>query len=206
MPQTKQPPSATNQLVTRIALLTLCTVAALVFGYYGLRHTRSYARMGQQPEEITAAQAFDVPLDAGPRWVRLKEPLKVDCDHGLQQIKGGNVEFTEYLAYDATGKYAFLLQSKGDADCAATPSVPGEGLLKAPPMYWWTINNMTVPTSDPVELKLDAKPAEERKDAMYSFLLLLLMVGMIALLSLPQKARPQPGPQTLQGHATASGR
>jgi hypothetical protein len=206
MPQPKQPLSATNQLVVRIAFLTLCIAAALAFGYYGLRHARTYARMRQQPEEITAAQAFDVPLGAGPRWVRLNEPLKLDCDHGLQQLKDGNVEFTEYLAYDETGKYAFLLQYKGDAGCARTPSVPGQALLKTPPMYWWTINNMPVPTSDPVELKIAADPADERNDAIYSFLLLLMMIGMIALLLLAQSKRPQPAQQPLQGHATASGR
>lgn len=206
MPQPKQPPSATNQLVIRIAFLTLCTAAALAFGYYGVRHARSYARMGQQPEEISAAQAFDVPLNSGPRWVRLNEPLQLDCTHGLQQIKNGNVEFTEYLGYDETGKHAFLLQFKGDAGCARTPSILDAGLLRTPPMYWWTINNMPVPTSDPVELKIGADPAEERNDAIYSFLLLLMMIGMIALLSLPQKKRPQRASQPLQGQATASGR
>ncbi len=205
MPQPKQPMSATNQLVVRIVFLVVCTAAACAFGYYGLRHARTYASMGQQPEEITAAQAFDVPLNSGPRWVRLNEPLKLDCDHGLQQLKDSNVEFTEFLAYDETGKYAFLLRYKGDAGCARTPSVPGKALLNAPPMYWWTMNNMPSPNSDPVELKVDADPSEERNEAMSCFALLLMMIGMIVLLSLPKKTSRQPA-EPLQGHAAASGR
>lgn len=205
MPPTPQPISPQKLLITRVLMVSLCVAGALASGFYGQRHARSYMRMGKQPEEITAAQAFDVPLDGGPRWVRLKEPLTVNCDRGLQQIKGSNVEFTEYLAYDATGKYAFLVQYKGDSGCAGTASIQGEGLLKSPPMYWWTMNNMPAPNSDPVELKLDAQPKDEFWEAVYAFALFAVAAVFAAVFALSGR-KPKSPQQQFQEKAAASGR
>jgi hypothetical protein len=193
-------------LVIRIILVTLCVGGGVAAGYYAMSHARSYARMGNQPEEITAAQAFDVPLDAGPRWVRLKEPLKVNCDHALQELTNGVVDFTEYLGYDATGKYAFLIQYKGDTNCAGTQAVPWEGLLKSPPMYWWTINHMPDPNSEPVELKLQANPTEELKEAIGAFVALVMLIGSAAVFAWARPPKPKSPQQHFQARAAASGR
>ena len=201
-----QPLSPKRKFAILVTLITLCIGGALIAGYYGLRHARSYARMGTQPEEITAAQVHDVPLDRGPRWVRLKETLKVDCDHALQQSSNGSVNFTEYLAYDMTGKHAFLVRYKGDTDCAGTQAAQLEGLLKSPPMYWWTVNNMPYPTSEPVELELQLTPAEELKEAIAAFATMLLLFGVAAVFFRTHKTTKKSPEQQFQQRAAASGR
>jgi hypothetical protein len=205
LPTRRQPLSDAKMLLTRIIGITLSITAALACTFYGLRHYRNYAHMGKQPEEITAAQAFDVPLDATTRWVRLKESLNLNCSHSLQQIDGGTVEFTELLAYDKTGKYAFLLEYKGDTDCASTRAVPFEGVLKAAPIYWWTGNKMPTPNSEPVELRLGEKPDEELKQAFYALIFMPFALGLAVFLIRYQ--RPdylQPANRPPQGKATAS--
>lgn len=206
-PTRPQPPSDAKLFLTRIIGITLSIAGALACTFYGLRHYHNYAHMGKQPEEISAAQAFDVPLDANTRWVRLKEPLNLNCDHALQQIDGGTVEFTEFLAYDETGKYAFLLQYKGDTDCAGTRAVPFEGVLRAAPVRWWTMNNMPNPTSDPVELRLGEKPNEELKQAIYVLIIVPFVLWLTVFLIRYQRPDyPQPANRPPQGRATASGR
>ena len=208
MPPTRpQPVSDAKLLLIRIIGITLSIAGGLAYTFYGFRHYQNYAHMGDQPEEITAAQAFAVPLDASTRWVRLKEPLNLKCDHALQQIDGGTVAFTEFLAYDETGKYAFLLQYKGDTDCAGTRAVPFEGVLKAAPMHWWTMNNMPYPTSDPVELRLGEKPNEELKQAIYALIIVPFLLGVAVFLIRYQRSDyPPRATRPLQGKATASGR
>jgi hypothetical protein len=206
MPPTPQPLSPTRLLAIRIALITLCAGGGLAARYYGLRHAQSYARMAKQPEEITAAQAFAVPLDQGPRWVRLKEPLQVNCDHALQELTNGVVDFTEYLGYDATGKYAFLIRYKGDTDCGGTQAVQWEGLLKSPPMYWWTTNKMPYPASEPVELQLQAKPTEELKEAVSAFVIVPMAIGLVAVFARARPLKPKSPQQQFQERAAASGR
>lgn len=153
----------------------------LVVGYFGARHLRSYLRMGKGPEQITAAQAFQIPLDSGPHWVRLGETLHLNCEHALQQISSGSVEFTEYLAQDDIGQHAFLLQYKGNTDCNAAYARPLEGLLAVPPMYWWKRNNMPVPNSQPVELQVGYAPIEELYESIWGLLAALIMLGLVAL-------------------------
>jgi hypothetical protein len=192
-PTRPQPPSNGKKFLNRIIGITLSIAAALACAFYGLRHYQNYAHMGKRPEEITAAQAFDVPLDATARWVRLKEPLQLNCDKALQELSGGSVEFTEFLAYDATGKYAFLLQYKGETTCAGTRAVPLEGLLKTAPMYWWTGNNMPTPTSDPVELRLGEKPTADLWEAL-CLLPIMVFTLFIAVLLISDERPDYPRP------------
>jgi hypothetical protein len=53
--------------------------------------------------------------------------------HALQQIDGETVEFTEFLAYDETGKYAFLLQYKVIPIAPARGKSPSKACSKLPP-------------------------------------------------------------------------
>ena len=130
-------------------------------GYSGVRHVRSYLRMGNAPEQVTAVQAGAIPLDAGPRWVDLNGKLQLDCEQALQQTSNGSVVFTEYMAQDEAGQHSFFLQYKGDTDCHAAYARPLEGLLKEPPMYWGTKNNMPAPKFQAVELQVGYKPVAE---------------------------------------------
>jgi hypothetical protein len=150
----------------------------LAAGYFAVRHARSYARMGHTPEQITAAQASTLPLDGGPRWVRLSDKLQVDCEQALQQTENGNVEFTEYLAQDEAGKHSFFLQYKGDTDCNSAYARPLEGLLAAPPLYWWSKNNMPAPKFEPVELQVGYEPSAELYEGLWASLASLMLLGL----------------------------
>ncbi|HSS96837.1 MAG TPA: hypothetical protein VLK33_07400 [Terriglobales bacterium] len=183
-----QPPSNTEMFLQRIITITLCIAGALACAFYGMRHYRNYAHMGKQPEEITAAQAFAAPLDTTARWVRLIEPLHLKCDQALQQLSGGPVEFTEFLAYDVTGKYAFLLHYKGGTDCDGKRAVALEGVLRTAPMDWWTKNNMPSPTSIPVELRVGEKPIADLWEALC--LLPIMMFAVVLAIFLIRGKRP----------------
>jgi hypothetical protein len=164
--------------VTLVVFIGVFVAAGLAAGYFGVRHARSYLRMGQAPEQITAAQAFDLPLEGAPRWVHLRENLQLNCEQALQQTSSGSVEFTEYLAQDDSGQHVFLVQYKGDTDCNTANARPFEGLLGVPPMYWWTKNNMPAPKSEPVELQVGYKPVEELYESVWAFLGALMMLGL----------------------------
>jgi hypothetical protein len=148
-------------------------------GYYGVRHVRSYLRMGNAPEQVTAVEAGAIPLDAGPRWVHLNNKLQLDCEQALQQTSNGSVEFTEYLAQDEAGQHSFFVRYKGDTDCNAAYARPLQGLLNEPPMYWWTKNNMPAPKFQSVELQVGYEPVSELYESIWAFLAAAMMLGLV---------------------------
>jgi hypothetical protein len=171
--------TGTSQRIVLFIVVGGFLIGGLAAGYFGIRHLRSYLQMGKEPEQITAAQAFEIPLDSGSHWVRLSEKLQLNCEQALQEISSETVEFTEYLAQD-NGQHTFFLQYKGDTDCKAASERPLEGLLAAPPIYWWTKNKMPVPNPQSVELKVGYAPTEELHESIGAFLAALVMLGLVA--------------------------
>jgi hypothetical protein len=188
MPVNTPRANATQQKFAAYFVFLGCLIGGLVCGYYATFHIRSYVRMGNAPEQLTATELLQIPLDAGAHWVLLKDDLLLDCQNALQQLSNGSVEFTEYMGHDEAG-HTFFLQYKGDPDCKSASSRPLEGLLKESPIYWWTKNNMPAPSSQSVEIRVGYLPTEELWEGLAAAVVAIFLLGLFGLLVFK---RPKP--------------
>lgn len=179
-------------------------VGGLVVAYLGGLHLRSYIRMGNTPEQVTAAQALQIPVDAGVHWVHLQDKLQLDCQNALQQLSNDKVEFTEYTGHDEAG-HTFFLQYKGDADCNTASARPLEGLLADPPIYWWTKNNMPAPSSQSVEIRVGYLPTEELLQGLAAVGVAVFLLGLSGWLFIKGRKMKAAKPAVYQGVAIPKG-
>jgi hypothetical protein len=203
MPSDSTRAGGKQQKIAAFVLIAGALIGGLVCGYYATLHLRSYLRMGNAPEDLAVAEVLQIPVDAGARWVHLKDPLELDCDNALQQLSNGNVEFTEYLGYDEGG-HSFFLQYKGDADCKTASSRPIEGLLKESPIYWWTKNNMPAPDSKSVEIRVGYSPREELWDGLAGAGVAIFLLGLFGW-SIVKRPKQKAVPGAYHGVAIPKG-
>lgn len=195
-----------QQPVVLFLVIAGVLAGGLVTAYYATLNLRSYVRMGNAPEQLTATQALQIPPGSGTRWVQLQEKLKLDCQDALQQLSNGTVEFTEYTGHDEAGRI-FFLQYKGDVDCNTASSRQLQGLLGEAPIYWWTKNNMPVPSSPSVEIKVGYMPSEELWEGLAGAVVAIFLLGLFGwfLFKGSKKKSAAAKPAVYQGVAIPKG-
>jgi len=119
---------------------------------------RDYRSAGSQPQEITIAQASSIRAESPSvrHWVRLTEPLQLECSQALLQTKDGKPDGAVILAFDQTKEHAVLLKFTGNIqNCEQAGSLPMDGMLGEPWTKFWTTHGMSVPSTPTPMLGLD---------------------------------------------------
>ena len=166
---------------SRIKLLAVGTLAFVIASGTVVKDVRDYRRAGTAPRDTTLAEAREVSR-ADPfvrRWVRLTEPLELDCGQALQETEDGKLKATVVLAFDGSKTQPFLLDYERDQpNCEELRALPLEGILDEPLTKFWTVHGMTLPsTSNPViTLRVGAHPSGLKTEAE-----LLTVVALISL-------------------------
>jgi hypothetical protein len=166
---------------SRIKLLAVGTLAFVIASGTVVTDVRDYRRAGTVPSDTTLTEAREVSR-AHPfvrRWVRLTEPLELDCGQALQETEDGKLKAIVVLAFDGSKTQPFLLDYERDQpNCEELKALPLEGILDEPLTKFWTVHGMTLPsTSNPViTLRVGAHPSGLKTEAE-----LLTAVALISL-------------------------
>jgi hypothetical protein len=166
---------------SRIKLLTVGALAFVIASGSVVKDVSDYRRAGTTSSDMTLAEAREAST-AHPfvrRWVRLKEPLELDCGQALQETEDGKLKATVVLAFDESKTQPFLLDYERDQPtCEELKALPLEGILDEPLTKFWTVHGMTLPsTSNPViTLRVGARPSGLKTEAE-----LLTVVALISL-------------------------
>lgn len=173
---------------------------ALVFAVVTVvKDVRDYRRAGSKPGEMTVAQAREASA-ATPfvrRWIRITEPLQIDCKQALQQSENDKVTAIVILAFDQSRQQPFLLDYPRDAEnCQQLRDIPMEGMLIQPEVKYWTTQGMKVPTTQypMMGLRVGQTPKTLLNEAEVLSGVAAIMIGLLcfAYVSGPKKQTISP--------------
>jgi len=175
----------------RLQLMVIGSIGLVVMSWILLGDLRNYWMAGSQPSDMTMAvlQQTAVTKPFAQRWVRLVEPVSLDCSHALRWTEGGNV--TEVvLAFDDSKQQPIWLEYRGGYNCEELKSIPLEGMLVEPDQFW-TKHGMFAPSSryPLMELKAGRSPADLLKDAesMGAACVLFIVMLLLGYVTRPKK-------------------
>jgi len=186
--------------VTRYRLIISGSIILLLFTGFLLRDVRAYRQAGAQPRGVNVAQVQEIAAapNFGASWIRLNEPLEMNCSQSMGWEENGKTSFV-ILAYDQSKQQPFWLEYQGQHSCEEFRSLPLVGLLVPPDTFWIKQGMIRPPLAHPlVELKVGATPADLRTN-IYTWLAVEL-IG-IAALAVAYIARPK---KTTPSYATAA--
>ena len=118
----------------------LGVLGLIVSGLLTFYVVRQLAAFGAEPEAMDVAQVAPPPLDFWEtgRWVSLSGPMVLSCREIIQtrsdlmeSIIFGKIRASYIPARDPARQRFFLLEYKGDMDCARAAKLPLQGLLVA---------------------------------------------------------------------------
>lgn len=114
----------------RPLLFLLLGAGTLVFMLvvYGVLY-REYAGFGKAPEEVDLKTVVP-PRQNHDRWVRITQPLVLQCDRGIRESFLGKVGSTYYLARLSGSDRSVLLEYEGDTTCEAMSRMEMTGMLE----------------------------------------------------------------------------
>lgn len=128
----------------------ICVIAISFAAGDAFKDVRDYRRAGTHPAPMTVADASAASA-VSPfvrRWIRLTEPLQLDCEHALLDSGDGDSgAATVILAFDQQRQHSFLVQYKGNLHCDEARALPLEGMLVEPSTKFWTTHGMSVPAT-----------------------------------------------------------
>jgi hypothetical protein len=181
----------------RIKMIFVGIVGLVVSTGIALSDFREAARAGTQPAEMTMAQVRDaVTTPFVARWVRLTEPLQIECSQGLVWTESGKATMV-VLAYESSRQQPFWLEYEGNHSCNELGSISTEGMLVEPSKFW--IKHGMVQPSSPyplLQLNVGETPLKVRKDAQSIALADLLFIAMLGFAfcipTVQKRFAPQP--------------
>jgi hypothetical protein len=175
----------------RLQLMVVGGIGLAIMSWLLLSDLRNYRSAGSQPSDMTIAAIGQAGTTKpfSQRWVRLVEPVNLECSHALQSVEGSNV--TEVvLAYDSSKEQPLWLEYKGSYACETLKDIPLEGMLVEPDKFWSKHGMFAPPSRYPLmELKVGRSPADLLKDAesMGAACLLFLVMLSLAYITRPKK-------------------
>jgi hypothetical protein len=148
----------------RIKLIGGGILGLVIFTSFLFKGLRDYRLADSQPIEMTIAQVTEAAVREPfvPRWIRITEPLQIDCLQSRQWTEDGKTS-TVVLAFDAAKQQAFWLEYRGSIDCRELRNTAFEGMLVVPEKFWKK-QGMVQPSSSYhlVELSIGETPSDLR--------------------------------------------
>jgi hypothetical protein len=169
-------------VILGIALLALL-VCALTVVY------SEYRAFGKTPE-IVDLRTIDAPPQDHGKWVRVTQPVTIDCNNGAQEQREyperwlfGKVEDTLFAASIPGSDRTLLLEYDGDIRCDALAQMEKIGVLEelSPRRRWFLGGGALVLPRNGVVLKLclSCGPAQSRQILIWGSALLILPLFVI---------------------------
>jgi hypothetical protein len=179
---------------TRLKLIVIGLVGLVVSTGISLKAMRDYYDAGTEPSEMTMAQVRDAATRTpfAVRWVRLTEPVQLDCSSALQWMEEDTAS-TIVLAFDESKQQPFWLQyNQPVTTCAQLKSIELQGILMQPEKFWIK-QGMVKPSSQYplMELKVGQTSSDFRKNALSMGAANLIFLAMLGLWFLSRPPKPQ---------------
>ncbi len=153
---------------TRVKLIGVGALGLALMTGFLLKDLRDYCLRGSQPSELTVAQVRETAARKPfvRRWVRLTEPLQLDCSRARGWVEDGKTSIV-VLAFDASRQQPFWVEyNDRSQNCDDLKTIALEGMLVEPEKFWIK-QGMVRPSSQYplMELKVGATPSDLRRSA-----------------------------------------
>jgi hypothetical protein len=135
---------------TRVKMMAVGALAFVLGGADSLSNLHDYVRAGTEPTEMNLDQARAASASHPfiRRWVRLTEPLDLNCGQRLHERVDGEIKSIIVVAFDSSKEQPVLVEYEHPPNgCEELKSVPLEGMLIQPELKYWTTHGMAAPSA-----------------------------------------------------------